>query len=216
MYGTKSCESMEKLSFKASQSCCDARWEKCSPILTPRRLHSVTASVDGSSIFVFGGYIDERRVTTSIESYDIETDRWSAADELPYPEKSCPLVQAVPDWSPGAKNSNSFIIFPFSDNNSDENKTKPVVLRYTPQSSKKFEPVIVPNDEDKALQMPIKNWHSFSATVSPSLQTAYVVGGLINSKWTGRGFVLDLVKMKWQELPEMALPRRRLTTLIIE
>ena len=161
MYGTKSCESMEKLSFKASQSCSDARWEKCSPILTPRRLHSVAASVDGSSIYVFGGYIDERRVTTSIESYDVETDCWNATDLLPYPEKSCPLVQAVSDWSPGA--TNSFLIFPYSDNNTNESDTKPVVLRYTPNSSKKFEPVVVSNDVDKTgvehLQMPIKNWH---------------------------------------------------------
>ena len=99
MYGTKSCESMEKLSFKSGELNLqrDARWEKCSPILTPRRLHSVAASVDGSSVFVFGGYINERQVTSSIESYNIETNSWSATDELPFPEKSCPLVQAVQD-----------------------------------------------------------------------------------------------------------------------
>ena len=218
MYGTKSCESMEKLSFKSVELNLhrDARWEKCSPILTPRRLHSVAASVDGSSVFVFGGYINERQVTSSIESYDIETDSWSATDELPYPEKSCPLVQAVPDWSPDA-NKSSFLIFPYSDNNSNE--TLPVVLRYTPDSLEKFEPMVVPNVNEtsvKQLQMPIKNWHSFSATVSPSLQTAYVVGGLIDSKWTGKCFSLDLTTMKWQELPEMSLPRRRLTSLVIE
>jgi len=222
MYGTKSCESMEKLSFKASQSCSEldlqkgARWEKCSPILTPRRLHSVAASVDGSSIFVFGGYIDERKVTSSIESYDVKADCWSATDELPYPEKSCPLVQAVPDWSPDAENS--FLIFPYSDSNANE-PCKPTVLRYIPNSPEKFVPVVVPNVDDTGivnLEMPIKNWHSFSATVSPSLRTAYVVGGLIDSKWTGRGFLLDLTTMKWQELPEMSLPRRRLTALVIE
>ncbi|KAL7499991.1 hypothetical protein ACHAWT_010932 [Skeletonema menzelii] len=222
MYGTKSCESMEKLSFKSSQHCRElelqriARWEKCNPILTPRRLHSVAANVDGSSIFVFGGYIDERQVTSSIESYNIETDCWSATDKLPYPEKSCPLVQAVPDWSPGAKSS--FLIFPYSENNTNE--TMPEVLRYTPNSLEKFEPVVVPNVDKTSsvehLQMPIKNWHSFSATVSQSLQSAYVVGGLIDSKWTGRGFSLDLNTMKWQELPEMSLPRRRLTSLVIE
>jgi hypothetical protein len=215
MYGTKSCESMEKLSFTSVevdlQS--DARWEKCSPILTPRRLHSVAASVDGSSVFVFGGYIDERQVTRSIESYNIETDSWSAMDELPYPEKSCPLVQAVQDCSPDA-NKSSFLIFPYSDN-----ETRPVVLRYTPNTLEKFEPVVVTNVNEttvEQLQMPIKNWHSFSATVSPSLQTVYVVGGLIDSKWTDRGFSLDLTTMKWQELPEMSLPRRRLTSLVIE
>ncbi len=223
MYGTKSCESMEKLSFKVSQSCSEelywqrnARWEKCSPILTPRRLHSVAASVDGSSIFVFGGYIDERKVTSSIESYDITTDTWNATDELPYPQKNCPLVQAVPDWSPDAKNS--FLIFPYSDNNTSDT-CKPVVLRYSPHSSEKFEPVIVPNTDKtriEHLQMPIKNWHSFSATVSPSLRKAYFVGGLIDSKWTGRGFSLDLYTMKWQELPEMSLPRRRLAALVME
>ena len=222
MYGTKSCESMEKLSFQLSRICCDldlhrhVQWEECSPILTPRRLHSVAASVDGSSIFVFGGYIDERKVTTSIESYDIKTDCWSATDELPYPEKSCPLVQAVPDWSPDAKSS--FLIFPYSENNKSDT-CKPVVLRYSPHSNDKYTPVVVPNI-DKAdvehLQMPMTNWHSFSATVSPSLQTVYLVGGLIDSKWTGRGFSLDLQTMKWQELPEMSLPRRRLVALVME
>lgn len=218
MYGTKSCESMEKLSFKSGELNLqrDARWEKCSPILTPRRLHSVAASVDGSSVFVFGGYINERQVTSSIESYNIETDCWSATDELPFPEKRCPLVQAVQDWSPDASKI-SFLIFPYSDNNTNE--TRPVVLRYTPNSLEKFEPVVVPNANEESveqLQMPIKNWHSFSATVSPSLQTVYVVGGLIDSKWTGKGFSLDLTTMKWQELPEMSLPRRRLTSLVIE
>jgi hypothetical protein len=224
MYGTKSCESMEKLSFKISRSCSEldwqrnARWEKCSPILTPRRLHSVAASIDGSSIFVFGGYVDERNVTSSIESYNISTDSWNATDELPYPTTSCPLVQAVPDWSPDVENKNSFLIFPYSDNNTGDNCT-PVVLRYSPHSAKKFEPVVVTNTGEthvEHLQMPIKNWHSYSATISPSLRKAYLVGGLIDSKWTGRGFSLDLKTMKWRELPEMSLPRRRLAALVME
>ena len=216
MYGTKSCESMEKLSFKVSRDCNkldwqnDSRWVKCSPIPTPRRLHSVAASI--TSIFVFGGYIDERKVTNSIESYDIKTDTWSAPDKLPYPEESCPLVQAVQDLSSGAKNS--FIIFPYSDSN-----TTKQVLRYTPSCATKFEPIVVPKQEGAVaeyLEMPIKNWHSFSATLSSSLQTVYVVGGLIDSKWTSRGFSLDLRTMTWQELPDMLLPRRRLAAVIIE
>ena len=203
MFGSKSCESIEKLSFKIPHDRKselawhnEGRWVKCSPLLTPRRLHSVAASTDGSSIYVFGGYIDERNVTTSIESYDIEADCWNVVDELPYPV----LVQAVPDWSLGA--NNSFIIFPFSDNNASGNW----VLRYTPDEST-FEPII---------EMPIKNYHSFSATVSRSLRKAYLVGGLIDSKVTSRGFVLDLETMTWQELPEMSLPRRRLAALVME
>jgi hypothetical protein len=81
--------------------------------------------------------------------------------------------------------------------------------------------VIVPNKEDKAetehLQMPIKNWHSFSVTVSPSLRKAYLIGGLVDRKWTGRAFSLCFRTMKWQELPEMSgLPRRRLAALVME
>ena len=203
MYGSKSCESIEKLCFKVSHDRSneiswqnEGRWVKCSPLLTPRRLHSVAASTDGSSIYVFGGYIDERNVTTSIESYDIEANCWNVVDQLPNPV----LVQAVPDWSLDA--NNSFIIFPFSDNNASGNW----VLRYTPNDST-FEPVV---------EMPIKNYHSFSATVSQSLRKAYLVGGLIDSKWTGRAFALDLDTMTWQELPEMSLPRRRLAALVME
>jgi hypothetical protein len=225
MFGTKSCESMEKLSFKVSPrrgelDWQDARWEKCSPLLTPRRLHSVAASIDGSSIFVFGGYIDERRITCCIEKYDIKADCWNAIDELPYPSNSCPLVQVVPDWS--QETNNAFIIFPYSDNNAKNiSQSNPSVLRYTPNSSCKFKPVIVPNKEDKAeaehLQMPIKNWHSFSVTVSPSLRKAYLIGGLVDRKWTGRAFSLCFRTMKWQELPEMSgLPRRRLAALVVE
>lgn len=203
MYGSKSCESIEKLCFKVSHDRSneiswqnEGRWVKCSPLLTPRRLHSVAASTDGSSIYVFGGYIDERNVTTSIESYDIEANCWNVVDQLPNPV----LVQAVPDWSLDA--NNSFIIFPFSDNNASGNW----VLRYTPNDST-FEPVV---------EMPIKNYHSFSATVSQSLRKAYLVGGLIDSNRTSRGFALDLDSMTWQELPEMSLPRRRLAALVME
>ncbi|KAL7458907.1 hypothetical protein ACHAWC_011014 [Mediolabrus comicus] len=203
MYGSKSCESIEKLCFKVSHDRSneiswqnEGRWVKCSPLLTPRRLHSVAASTDGSSIYVFGGYIGERNVTTSIESYDIEANCWNVVDQLPNPV----LVQAVPDWSLDA--NNSFIIFPFSDNNASGNW----VLRYTTNDST-FEPVV---------EMPIKNYHSFSATVSQSLRKAYLVGGLIDSKWTGRAFALDLDTMTWQELPEMSLPRRRLAALVME
>jgi hypothetical protein len=221
MYGSKSCESIEKLSFQVSHDRSndlawqnEGRWEKCSPLLTPRRLHSVAASTDGSSVYVFGGYIDERNVTTCIESYDIEADCWNVVDKLPNPV----LVQAVPDWSLHA--NNSFIIFPFGDNNASSNShSKPTVLRYTPNDST-FEPIIVPNLDGNAtiehLQMPIKNYHSFSATVSQSLRKAYLVGGLIDSKVTSRGFALDLETMVWQELPEMSLPRRRLAALVME
>jgi hypothetical protein len=221
MFGSKSCESIEKLSFKISHDRSneiswqnEGRWVKCSPLLTPRRLHSVAASIDGSSIYVFGGYIDERNVTTSIESYGIEADCWNVVDQLPNPV----LVQAVPDWSLDA--NNSFIIFPFSDNTSSDSHSKPTVLRYAPNNDSTFEPIVVPNLDGNAtiehLQMPIKNYHSFSATVSQSLRKAYLVGGLIDSKWTGRAFALDLDTMTWQELSEMSLPRRRLAALVME
>mmetsp|Transcript_20265 Transcript_20265/g.48725 ORF Transcript_20265/g.48725 Transcript_20265/m.48725 type:complete len:770 (-) Transcript_20265:62-2371(-) len=222
-YGSVSCESMERLSFEYNSESEDAsnkhlvdsewlhnhaRWELCAPLKLPRRLHSVATNTDGTSIFVFGGFIDERRTTNSIERYDINSDKWSSLDELPYGEYNCPLVQAVADQE-------SFLIFPYSAKQDNGNKA-PLVLRYTPGSDKLFSQIPVPNDDSQQLRLPISNWHSFSATSSTSLNKAYLVGGTINGKWTNRSFELDLDTLEWKELPLMTFCRRRLATLVLE
>jgi len=180
-YGSLSCESVERLTFEYSSGeggasldmdwlYNQAQWELCAPLILPRRLHSVAASRDGSSIYVFGGFIDERRTTNSIERYDIDTDTWSAVDELLF--DNCPLVQAV------AVDESSFFVFPYSTDQSTECSEAPLVMRYTPGSDAElFSPISIPSGGE--LRLPITNWHSFTATISNTLNRLYLIGGTI-------------------------------------
>jgi len=180
-YGSLSCESLERLTFEyqsdEKRGTLDmdwlynqAEWELCAPLILPRRLHSVAASKDGISIYVFGGFIDERRTTSSIERYDIDTDTWSAVDKLPF--ENCPLVQAV------AVGESSFFVFPYSTEQSTECYEAPLVMRYTPGSDDVlFSPISLPNGDE--LRLPITSWHSFTATLSTTLNRLYLIGGTI-------------------------------------
>lgn len=225
MYGAASCASVERLRLPchAGEGALpeeeferrlldDAEWEPCAPLLLPRRLHSVAANADGSSIYVFGGYVDDRRTTPSVERYDVERDEWHATEKLPYGE-NCPLVQAV------AEKGGSFLIFPFSTERA-EDEDAPTALRYSPGSDEPFSSVFLPShggdDSRRRLRLPIANWHSFSATASVSLNKAFLVGGTVGGKWTNRSFELDMSTYQWRELPPMTFPRRRLATLVLE
>ena len=220
-YGSVSCESMERLNFQyptnkgGAPNHVDiewlynrASWELCAPLILPRRLHSVATSADGTAIYVFGGYIDERRTTPSIERYDIVADKWSAFDKLPFGEHNCPLVQAV------AYQTNSFLVFPYSTEQSDEDMDAPLVLRYTPGSDTLFTPISIRNGQQ--LRLPIVSWHSFSATLSTTLNKVFLVGGTVKGKWTNRSYELDLSTLEWTELPKMTFARRRLATVVLE
>jgi hypothetical protein len=180
----------------------------------PRRLHSVVASADGRSIYVFGGYIDERHTTNSIEQYDIDSNKWSAFDALPYGVDNCPLVQVILDRSSGA--DNSFLIFPYGSGNINSPNDNFKLLRYRPGADNPFAPILIPGDDEKELHLPLKSWAAFSVTSSQSMKKAYLVGGTIDGKWTDRGFELDLPTMTWTELPAMKSARRRAVTLVLE
>eukprot|EP00956_Cyclotella_meneghiniana_P013801 scaffold20263_cov69-Cyclotella_meneghiniana.AAC.1 len=218
-FGSVSCESVDKLTFESS---CDdivsRQWDTCAPLLKPRRLHSVVASADGCSIYVFGGYVNERFTTPSIEKYDVVSNQWTYCDELPYGDQNCPLVQVILDWS---RTDNSFLIFPFgSEKNRSPDKTVEV-LRYTPNSDRLFSSVAVPSSgvnefKDQKLCMPLRNWASFSVACWKSQMKAYLVGGTLDGKWTARTFELDLKSMKWKELPEMLCARRRSVALVVD
>lgn len=222
-YGSVSCESVERFSFEFlgadglsmhrfdSERVKHPQWEICAPLLVPRRLHSVVASTDGSSIYVLGGYVNERRTTSSIERYDVLANTWTAVEELPFNEQNCELVQAVADEDGG------ILIFPFSTENTKESEA-PLVLRYTPGSDTPFLPITLPKhiDKQQQLRLPVANWHSFSATRSASLNKAFLVGGTINGKWTNRSYELDLNSFEWTELPAMTFARRRLTAVVLE
>lgn len=215
-YGSVSCASTEKLTFEHPCRETDAsQWEICAPLLKPRRLHAVVASADGSSIYVFGGFVDERFTTSSIEVYDIASNQWRACDELPYGDQSSPLVQAIPDWS---SQENSFLIFPFGPCEKEKSSNYTYVLRYRPGCKNPFSSIYIAseNGDSQRLRLPLKNWASFSATSSRILSKAYLIGGTIDGKWSARGFELDLVTLKWRELSEMACARRRLAALVVE
>jgi hypothetical protein len=221
-YGAMSCESVERFSFEFptaggplmhrfdSEWVKRSQWKICAPLLVPRRLHAVVASNDGSSIYVLGGYVDERRTTSSIERYDVLADTWTAVDELPFNDH-CALVQAVADAD------GSMLIFPFSTEKTVACQA-PLVLRYTPGSDTLFLPIPVPKhiDMQQQLRLPTANWHSFSATKSVTLNKAYLVGGTINGKWTSRSYELDLSTFEWTEIPGMTFARRRLAIVVLE
>jgi hypothetical protein len=212
-YGSVSCESTERLTFEyPSDQIISAQWKVCAPLLKPRRLHSVAPTADGSSIYVFGGFVDERFTTSSIERYDIASNRWYVCDKLPFSDNG-PLVQAVPDWS---SDDDCFLIFPFSSCENGKSYNEINVLRYKPGAASPFSLVYAPCKKEKSLRLPLKNWASFSATSSSTQQKAYLIGGTIDGKWTERGFELDLQTMKWTELPKMVCARRRLAAVVIE
>ena len=220
-YGSVSCESMEKLNLlphhgtgeEWTQQQSQQQWETCSPLLLPRRLHSVVASADDSSIYVLGGFINERTTTRSIERYDICTNKWTAVEELPFHEHNCPLVQAVADVD------GTFLIFPFSSEQTEIDNA-PLVLRYKPGSNTPFLPISIFDDthhhQQTKLKLPLATWHSFSVTKSKSLNKAYLVGGTINGKWTNTSYEIDLTSFHWTELPPMTFPRRRLAAVVLE
>lgn len=217
-YGSVSCESVDKLTF--GSSCGDfvsRQWDACAPLLKPRRLHSVVASADGSSIYVFGGYVDDRSTTPSIEKYDVASNQWTHCDELPFGDQSCPLVQVISDWS---RADISFLIFPFGSEKSRSPDNAIEVLRYTPNSDRPFSSVVVPSGknelENQKLYMPQNNWASFSAACWKSQKKAYLVGGTLDGKWTACTYELDLQTMKWNELPEMLCARRRSVALVVD
>jgi hypothetical protein len=216
-HGSVSCESVDKLALEYPFNIATAQWEHCAKLLKARRLHSVVPSADGSSIYVFGGYIDERFTTPSIEMYDIASNKWTECDELPYGDKrNCPLVQAIPDWT----SDNSFLIFPFGSER-DKSSNRAEILRYTPGSAVPFSPVPVSirdgeTQHNESLRLPLNNWAAFSATSWKSQKKAYLVGGTINGKWTARSFELDLRTMKWIELSPMMCARRRSVVLVVE
>lgn len=216
-YGTVACDAVEKLSIDYPCNCLTSKqWEMCAPLLKPRRLHSVVASADGKQIYVFGGYVDERYTTNSVEKYDIASDQWSACDEMPYRNQHCPMVQAVTDWS---RSDNSFLVFPFGTENSSSLHIE--VLRYTPGSDNPFKPVLIPSESHEngarqTLHLPLNNWAAFSVTSWRSQAKVYVIGGTINGKWTDRGFQLDLQTMVWTELPAMQCARRRSVALVVD
>ncbi|KAL3807057.1 hypothetical protein ACHAXA_008003 [Cyclostephanos tholiformis] len=222
-YGAVSCESVERLSLRFPKGAKGpnlewakyARWEMCAPLNIPRRLHSVVSSTDGSFIYVLGGYVDERRTTSSIERYDVHADTWTAVDELPFHDQNnYTLVQAVADVNGG------ILIFPFSTEKTEKGGEPPLVIRYTPGSDSPFLPIHIPrHNTDKHLQhlrLPIANWHSFSVARMTSSDKAFLVGGTINGKWTNRCYELDLISLEWTELPAMTCPRRRLAAIVLE
>ena len=223
-YGSVSCESMEKLNLLPHPCTGEVwtqqqsqQWEICSPLLLPRRLHSVVANADETSIYVLGGFINERTTTRSIERYDICTNKWTAVEELPFHEHNCPLVQAVADVD------GTFLIFPFSSEQTEVDNA-PLVLRYKPGSNTPFLPIPIVDDthhhhhhhQQTNLKLPIATWHSFSVTKSKSLNKAYLVGGTINGKWTNTSYEIDLTSFHWTELPPMTFPRRRLAAVVLE
>ena len=174
----------------------------------------MVATIDGTSIYVLGGYVDERRTTSSIERYDVRADAWIAVDELPFGEDGrCSLVQAVVDADGG------MLIFPFGTDGAGGGDP-PSVLRYAPGTDPPFLPALVPgHDDDKRrrhLRLPIANWHSFSVARMTSANRAFLVGGTINGKWTNRCYELDLISREWTELPEMSCARRRLAAIVLE
>jgi hypothetical protein len=233
-HGTVSCGSVERLRFEyhlpssttdvgggivssSAASLPESKWEECAPLLLPRRLHSVVASSDGCYIYVIGGYVDDRRTTSSIECYDVHADKWIEMEEsLPYTERGCPLVQAVSDGEEG------LLIFPFGcgggggGSSNSKKDGRALVLKYTPMqaSASSFSPISISTTSSENghghLRLPVAGWHSFSATASTTLGKAYLVGGTIDGKWTNRGYELDLQTYEWTELPPMAFARRRL------
>lgn len=160
-------------------------WEVCTPMIMPRRLHG--SAMSGSTLYVFGGSpgseVEQKLRTNCVESYDCTTFKWTLCAPMPY--KAHVVATSV--------NDQQVYVFPYGDEE---------MLCYSPMT-----------DTYVTLgKLPLPSWHGYAVTHNSKFDPTgvYLVGGATNGKWSKKIFRYDVVLVKWKELPELSLPRRRL------
>ena len=160
------------------------KWEVCSPMIMPRRLHG-SAYYD-NKIYVFGGSpgnnLEQKLRTNCVEYHDLSTQLWSRLNDMPC--KSHCVACTVGHF---------IYILPFGDEG---------IFKYNPSND---------TYSQSLGKLPLTNWHGFSVTHNEEYDVngLYVVGGASNAKWSSKVFRYDVITNVWNELNNMLLPRRR-------
>lgn len=179
-------------------------WASGAKLNVPRRLHGVAATAVGD-VFVFGGWGADGVETDSAERFDPESNAWRAIAPLPAP--ACATACAIGDdcyvfsWgSQGAKSK-------------DAAKTKMKTKSKAPSGG--FYRYDVARDTYEFLgALPLKNWFGF--TVAAHDDVLYVIGGIVDGRWTGRAFAFHVAERAWEELAPMSYVRRRAAACAVD
>ncbi|CAD7965238.1 unnamed protein product [Amoebophrya sp. A25] len=242
-YGTVSCGALERLEnydatepgaggsakasdhMKAKKSKGDTdtalHWSLCAPLPTPRRLAGFCGAA--GKIFVFGGFVDERRKTDKVECYDTETNAWTERRPLPC-GSVCVAAVSINRGDDGSADGERIYIFPFGsgavyvyDTVLDAYST----LRESSTAGKdpKGQELSCSSRLESAstkdeVVLPLPDWHCFSACAAGKQEIA-VCGGATEGRWTGATFLLNVSTGKWTCLADMQQARRRAASVVV-
>ena len=180
-------------------------WSKGAALNVPRRLHGVAATEDGA-VYVFGGWArgqssadDDDDIDVgggecdSAERYDPISNTWSMIAPLPAP--ACATACAMGD---------ACYVFAWgSEGRKPTAASGGGFYRYDPDA----------NTYESLGQLPLEHWFGFAVAAHEGV--LYVIGGIVNGRWTGRAFAYHVAERAWEELPSMSYVRRRTAALCV-
>ena len=170
---------------------CDTKmWSKRAELNYARRLHGVCATDDGC-VFVFGGTVFTGCDSSTAERYDPVEDKWTEIARLPFP--ACATACAV--------GSDCFV---FTWGTQAKERRSGGFYRYDPKADI-YEPLGT---------LPLAQWFGFAVCAHQNV--IYVIGGIVDGRWTGRSFAYHISEHAWEEIAPMAYPRRRTAAAVVE
>lgn len=175
-------------------------WSKGASLNVPRRLHGVAATENGA-VFVFGGWArgqsnddGDGGECDSAERYDPSSNTWSMIAPLPAP--ACATACAIGD---------ACYVFAWgSEGQKPTAASSGGFYRYDPHT----------NAYESLGQLPLERWFGFAVAAHEGV--LYVIGGIVDGRWTGRAFAYHVAERAWEEIPSMSYVRRRTAALCVD
>eukprot|EP01065_Artemidia_motanka_P034954 TRINITY_DN42936_c0_g1_i1.p1 TRINITY_DN42936_c0_g1~~TRINITY_DN42936_c0_g1_i1.p1 ORF type:complete len:335 (+),score=77.49 TRINITY_DN42936_c0_g1_i1:81-1085(+) len=170
------------------------RWQPGPPLRVARRRHGACASE--GIVYAFGGAIDE--TAGAARSGKRAVREWNTATAEALDERAGRWrdIAPLPVAAPCSAVAVDGCIYVLLEGHS--------LLRYLP-------------DEDKYVKLcalPVPEWHSFSACAAPGGRIV-AVGGASRGKWLRAAYVYSVATGRWEELPQMKVPRRRAAVVVL-
>ena len=175
-------------------------WSKGASLNVPRRLHGVAATENGA-VFVFGGWArgqsnddGDGGECDSAERYDPSSNTWSMIAPLPAP--ACATACAIGD---------ACYIFAWgTEGQKPTAASSGGFYHYDPHT----------NAYESLGQLPLERWFGFAVAAHEGV--LYVIGGIVDGRWTGRAFAYHVAERAWEEIPSMSYVRRRTAALCVD
>lgn len=163
------------------------KWELMSELPTPRRLLGAACTMDGSTIYVFGGLEEDKEAwyCNAAERYAIATDSWEAVRPMPVRGACCAAA---------VDNRYCFIFV-----------HQGAVLRYDIESDTYLK---------CCESLPLEGWASFDAKPL-GRRSIILAGGAINGKSLRAVYMFDTLNFSWEKLPDLQVGRRRIGLAIV-